>query len=59
MTKNETGQYILEKNALETSIFWYEKTIEEVNRQQEERRVRVAELRAQLKILEQEFKDKK
>ena len=56
-TDNKTAKYLLEKGSLQTSIFWYEKTIGEVEKQQDRRRKTLEQLRDDLFKLEKEYYD--
>ena len=52
---SKTIDYINEKNELQKSIEWYVKTLQEIDKQQQDRRRRLDELREQLYNLEEDY----
>ena len=52
---SKTIDYIREKNELQKSIEWYVKTLQEIDKQQQDRRRRLDELREQLYNLEEDY----
>ena len=52
---SKTIDYIKQKNELEKSIEWYVNTLQEIDKQQQDRRRRLDELRNELYNLEKDY----
>lgn len=55
VTVTSTKTYLLRKKELETSIGWYVKTIDEIDKQQDKRKQTLRELQDELYNLERDY----
>lgn len=55
---SDVTDFLIKKHDLQKSIDWYQKTIEEIDKQQHNRKTRLTELQDELFNLENEFYSK-
>lgn len=52
---NTTANYLIKKKTLEDCIYWYSKTVDDVEKQQLKRKQTLSELQEQLYKLERDY----